>query len=297
MSLATHESAPVKASGAGRLEVVPLTKHIGAEIRGIDLRQEPDQATVRAIYQAWLDHLVLIFPEQKLEQEDLLRATRFFGEPGKLSRPPKFFPKGYSRLLPGIMMISNIRENGEPIGALPDGEMMFHHDMIHAAIPSKATMLYSVEIPSTGGNTLFASSYAAYDTLDPAIRDRLEGKKALHHYNYGSVQRGDNKGTKSFGENKHPVFRTNEDTGRKAVYVNRLMTVGIEGMPQAEAEPLLEAVFDHAEKPEFVYEHVWRLGDLLHWDNRCSSHARTDFPSTERRLMLRTTVKGAVKPY
>jgi taurine dioxygenase len=93
------------------------------------------------------------------------------------------------------------------------------------------------------------------------------------------------------------VFRTHEETGRKAVYVNRLMTVGIEGMPQAEAEPLLEAVFDHAEKPEFVYEHVWRLGDLLLWDNRCSSHARRDFPSTERRLMLRTTVKGSVRPY
>src|SRR3989441_6835686 len=174
---------------------------------------------------------------------------------------------------------------------------MFHHDMIHAEVPSKATLLYSVEIPSAGGNTLFASGYAAYDTLDPLIRNKLEGRKAVHHYNYGSVQRGDTKGTEAFGECVHPVFRTNEDTGRKAVYVNRLMTVGIEGMPREESEPLLNAVFDHAEKPEFVYEHVWRLGDLLLWDNRCSSHARTDFPSTERRLMLRTTVKGSVRPY
>ena len=133
------------------------------------------------------------------------------------------------------MMISNIRENGEPIGALPDGEMMFHHDMIHAEVPSKGTLLYSVEIPSTGGNTLFASGYAAYDTLDPAIRNRLEGRKAMHHYNYGSVQKGDAKGTEAFGECMHPVFRTHEDTGRKAVYVNRLMTVGIEGMPQEES--------------------------------------------------------------
>ena len=89
------------------------------------------------------------------------------------------------------------------------------------------------------------------------------------------MQKGDGKGTESFGECVHPVFRTNEDTGRKAVYVNRLMTVGIEGMPQEEAKPLLNAVFDHAEKQEFVYEHVWRMGDLLLWDNRCSSHART----------------------
>jgi taurine dioxygenase len=280
-----------------RLDVVPLTEHIGAEVRGVDLRERPDDATVAAIYQAWLDHLVLVFPQQTLSQEDLIRVTGYFGELGELGRPPKYFPKGYSKILPGIMMISNIRENGEPIGALPDGEMMFHHDMIHSAVPSKGTLLYSVEIPSAGGNTLFASGYAAYDTLDPAVRNRLEGRNATHHYNYGSTQKGDSRGTEAFGECMHPVFRTNEDTGRKAVYVNRLMTIGVEGMSEAESLPLLSKVFDHAEKPEFVYEHVWRLGDLLLWDNRCSSHARTDFPTTERRLMLRTTVKGTVRPY
>ncbi len=280
-----------------RFEVVPLTKHIGAELRGIDLRQKPDDETVAAIYQAWLDHLVIVFPGQTLSQEDLVRVTGYFGEIGEISRPAKYFPKGYTKLLPGIMMISNIRENGEPIGALPDGEMMFHHDMIHAEVPSKATLLYAVEIPSTGGNTLFASGYAAYDTLDPAVRNKLEGRKAQHHYNYGSTQKGDGKGTEAFGECMHPVFRTHEDTGRKAVYVNRLMTVGIFDMPPQESAPLLDQVFGQAEKPEFVYEHVWRLGDLLLWDNRCSSHARTDFPSTERRLMLRTTVRGTVRPY
>jgi taurine dioxygenase len=280
-----------------RFDVVPLTQHIGAEIRGLDLREKPDEETTRAIYQAWLDHLVIVFPGQKLSQEDLIRVTGYFGELSELSRPPKYFPKGYSSLLPGIMLISNIRENGEPIGALPDGEMMFHHDMIHAEIPSKATLLYSVEIPSTGGNTLFASGYAAYETLDPAIRDRLEGRKAMHHYNYGSTQRGDSRGTEAFAECSHPVFRTHEDTARKAVYVNRLMTTGVVDMPAAQSEPLLNAVFDHSEKRDFVYEHVWRVGDLLLWDNRCSSHARTDFPTNERRLMLRTTVKGTVRPY
>ncbi|MFL5062965.1 MAG: TauD/TfdA dioxygenase family protein [Xanthobacteraceae bacterium] len=280
-----------------RFEVVPLTKHIGAELRGIDLREKPDEDTIKAIYQAWLDHIVIIFPGQKLSQEDLIRVTAYFGEQGMPRRPARFFPKGYSKILPGIMLISNIRENGEPIGALPDGEMMFHHDMIHAAVPSKATLLYSVEIPSAGGNTLFASGYAAYDSLDPAVRARLEGRKALHHYNYGSTSRGDSKGTEAFGECVHPVFRTHEDTGRKAVYVNRLMTVKILDLPDDESERLLNVLWDHSEKREFVYEHVWRKGDLLLWDNRCSSHARTDFPSTERRLMLRTTVKGTVRPY
>ncbi|MFL6931232.1 MAG: TauD/TfdA dioxygenase family protein [Xanthobacteraceae bacterium] len=280
-----------------KFDIVALTKHIGAELRGIDLRERPDEETIKAIYQAWLDHLVIVFPNQKLAQEDLVRVTGYFGEIGELHRPPKYFPAGYSKILPGIMLISNIRENGEPIGALPDGEMMFHHDMIHAAVPSKATLLYSVEIPSAGGNTLFASGYAAYDSLDPAVRARLEGRKALHHYNYGSTSRGDSKGTEAFGECVHPVFRTHEDTGRKAVYVNRLMTVKILDLPDDESERLLNVLWDHSEKREFVYEHVWRKGDLLLWDNRCSSHARTDFPSTERRLMLRTTVKGTVRPY
>ena len=279
-----------------RFDVVPLTTHIGAEIRGLDLREKPDDETIRAIYQAWLDHLVIVFPGQSLAQEDFIRVTGYFGELGELHRPAKYFPKGYSSLLPGIMLISNIRENGEPIGALPDGEMMFHHDMIHSEHPDKATLLYSVEIPSSGGNTLFASGYAAYETLNPGIRNKLEGRRAIHHYNYGSVVKGDNKGTEAFGECLHPVFRTHDDTGKKAVYVNRLMTVGVEGLPQAEAEPLLEAVFDHAENPGFVYEHVWRVGDLLLWDNRCSSHARRDFPAAERRLMLRTTVKGGGRP-
>ena len=289
MSVATQK--------ATRLDIVPLSRHIGAELRGLDLRTKPDDATVRAIYRAWLDNLVLVFPQQDLAQEDLLRVTGYFGEIGELSRPPKYFPKGYAQLLPGIMLISNIRQNGEPIGALPDGEMMFHHDMIHAEVPSKATLLYAVEIPSTGGNTLFASSYAAYDTLDPAVRARLAGRQALHHYNYGSTQRGDHKGTAAFGECRHPVFRTHEDTRRKAVYMNRLMTMKILGLPDQESDALLNLLWDHCERREFVYEHVWRKGDLLLWDNRCSSHARTDFPATERRLMLRTTVKGAVRPY
>jgi taurine dioxygenase len=280
-----------------RLDVVPLSQNIGAEIRGIDLRDQLDPATIAAIHQAWLDHVILLFRGQDFSQEDLVRITAYFGEIGPLARPPKLFPKGYSRLLPNIMMISNIRENGETIGALPDGEMHFHHDQIHAEVPHNGTLLYSVEVPTHGGDTLFASGCAGYDTLDPAIRAKLEDRRALHHYNYGTTTRGGANGTEAFAERTHPVFRTHDETGRKAIYVNRLMTVRIEDMPQDESDALLNAVFDHAEKLEFVYRHAWRVGDLLVWDNRCSMHARDDFPSDQRRLMLRTTVKGTKKPY
>ncbi|MEA2979061.1 MAG: taurine dioxygenase [Alphaproteobacteria bacterium] len=291
------EDRSMNAATKVRLDVVRLSPHIGAEVRDIDLRENLDPDAIGAIRQAWLDHAVILFRNQDLSQEDLLRVTNYFGEIGKLARPPEFFPKGYSRLLPNIMMISNIRENGQTIGALPDGEMMFHHDMLHAEVPHNATLLYSLEIPTHGGETLFASGNAAYESLDPAIRAKLEGRKAFHHYNYGSTQRGDNRGVAAYSESIHPIFRTHDETGRKAVYVNRLMTVGIVDMPQEESEPLLNAVFDHSEKPEFVYTHVWRKGDLLVWDNRCSMHARADFPADQRRLMLRTTITGTERPY
>ena len=278
------------------LEVVPLSRHIGAELRGLDLSKPLNEADVAAINKAWLDHIVILFRGQTLTQEDQIRLTEYFGPVGALGRPPKFFPPGFKSLLPGVMMISNIRENGEPIGALPDGEMMFHHDMIHHALPHDGTMLYSLEIPDHGGDTLFASGYAAYETLDPALKARLEGRRAFHAYNYGSTQRGDSRGVDAQARSLHPVFRTHDRTGRKSTYVNRLMTVGVEGMDDAESAPLLEALFDHTEKPEFVYTHQWRVGDVLLWDNRCSTHARTDFPADQRRLMLRTTVAGNVVP-
>jgi len=278
-------------------EVKKLSPTIGAEIRGLDLRQKPNAATLAALNAAWLENIVLLFRDQQLSQADQLRVSEYFGEIGILARPKDYYPKGYENLLPNIMLISNIRENGEPIGALPDGEMMFHHDMLHAEVPHKATLLYAVEVPSHGGNTLFANGYAAYDALPEDVRERLEGRTARHHYHYGSTQKGDDRGVAAFSDSEHPVFRTHDDTGRKAVYVNRLMTEEIVGLPKEESDRLLEILYDVSERPEFVYEHVWRPGDLLLWDNRCSAHARTDFPAGERRLMLRTTVAGTVRPF
>jgi taurine dioxygenase len=279
------------------LQFKPLTKYIGCEVSGIDLREPVPQAAADAIYRAWLDHGVLLFRDQQLEQEDLIRVTGIFGEFAPLGRPKHTLPSGFSKILPNIMLISNIRENGETIGALPDGEMMFHHDTIHRDDPHKATLLYSVEIPTYGGDTLFASGTAAYDTLDPATKQKLEGLRAVNYYVYNSVKRNDKQAVDATSQAVHPVVRTHEETKRKALYVNRLMSVRIEGMDEAESDALLNSLFDHSEKPEFVYTHVWRKGDLIVWDNRCSSHARTDFPADQRRLLLRTTVKGTCKPY
>src|SRR5262245_39787827 len=172
-------------------QFVPLTQHIGCEVRGIDLREPVALESAAAIYRAFLDHAVLVFRGQPLTQEDLIRVTGIFGEFAPLGRPAHTLPKGFSKILPNIMLISNIRENGETIGALPDGEMMFHHDTIHRDEPHKATLLYSVEIPTYGGDTLFASGTAAYDTLDPAVKAKVEGRRAVNYYVYNSVVRGD----------------------------------------------------------------------------------------------------------
>jgi alpha-ketoglutarate-dependent taurine dioxygenase len=276
---------------------VPLSRHIGSEVKGIDLRNPLAPDVASAIYRVWLDRAVLLFRDQDLSQEDLIRVTGYFGEFAPLGRPAHTLPGGFSRLLPNIMMISNIRENGETIGALPDGEMMFHHDTIHRDEPHKATLLYAVEIPTYGGDTLFASGTAAYDALDPAMKAKLQGRRALNYYVYNSVVRGDKQGVDATSQAVHPVVRMHDETNRKAIYVNRLMSVKIEDMPEQESDAVLNFLFDHSEKPEFVYTHVWRKGDLVVWDNRCSTHARTDFPSDQRRLLLRTTVKGTSKPY
>jgi taurine dioxygenase len=192
---------------------------------------------------------------------------------------------------PAVMLVSNIREDGKPIGALPDGEMHFHTDQCHQVAPAAATMLYAIEIPSKGGNTLFANAYKAYETLPDDIKQRLAGRRALNAYTTDSTTRS----TNYEGANSsywHPAVRTHPATKRKALYVNRLMTREIEGLPREESDALLRMLFDHQEQPQFVYEHVWRPGDIVMWDNRCTLHARTDFSAGERRLLRRVTLIG-----
>jgi taurine dioxygenase len=269
------------------IEVRPLSPALGAEIVGVDLRERLDEARVAALREAWHEHLVILFRDQALDEDDQVRFAEIFGPPAKIHTSQ--FVRGH----PAVMLISNIREDGKPIGALPDGEMHFHTDQCHQERPAMASMLYAIEVPSVGGNTLFANAYMAYETLPDDIKRRLDGRKALNAYDYDSA--ATKRGTKlaeGVPAYAHPVVRTHPATGRKALYVNRLMTVQIEGVPEAESSELLDFLFDHQEQRAFVYEHVWRPGDILMWDNRCTLHARTDFSPDERRLMRRVTILG-----
>jgi taurine dioxygenase len=269
------------------LGVRPLSPALGAEILGIDLRDDIDARVFAQIRDAWHQNLVIVLRGQNLSEEDQVRFAEKFGPPAVIHT------KQFVRNHPAVMLISNIREDGKPIGALPDGEMHFHTDQCHQERPAMASMLYALEVPRAGGNTLFANGYTAYETLPPEIKRRIDGRKALNAYDYetAATKRGTQlaQGLPSYA---HPVVRTHPATGRKALYVNRLMTVRIEGLPAQESDGLLAMLFDHQERRDFIYEHVWRAGDLVIWDNRCTLHARTDFSPDERRLMRRVTILG-----
>lgn len=265
----------------------PLSSALGAEIIGVDLREEIDGARFAQILDAWHENLVILLRDQELTEEDQVRFAARFGPPATIHT------KQFVRTHPAVMLISNIREDGKPIGALPDGEMQFHSDQCHQERPAMASMLYAIEVPSKGGNTLFANAYTAYESLPDSIKRRIDGRLALNAYDYDSAatKRGENV-SESAPCHVHPVVRTHPATGRKALYVNRLMTRRIEGLPPEESNELLKLLFDHQERPEFIYVHVWRPGDLLMWDNRCTLHARTDFSADERRLLRRVTILG-----
>ncbi len=278
-------------------EIRPLSEAIGAEIVGLDLGRPFDDATFAQVKDAWHRHDgLLLFRDQTLDEDAELAFAARFGEVGRL------VTKHDVKFKPGVMLVSNIRENGKEIGVLPDGEMYFHSDQCYAEKPTMATFLYAIEIPSRGGNTLFASMYAAYEALPDEVKQRLAGLKAMNVYDYGTnatVRRTSLRELTTRGDvpcYAHPVVRTHPETGRKALYVNRLMTDHIVGLAPDESETLLEFLFKHQEGRRFVYAHVWRVGDLMMWDNRCTLHARTDFPTTERRLLRRVIVQGD-KPF
>jgi len=273
------------------IKIDPLSDAVGARITDIDLRQDMDDATFQAVHKAWLDYQVLVFPGQEIDEEDQVRFTAHFGELGGRNRKVPT-AEGDRVSHPGIMLISNIRKDGVPIGSLPDGEMMFHSDGAYAKRPFRYTLLYALEIPSVGGNTQFANMYKAYDTLPDDLKHKLATCHAEHQYYAGSVDKA--KPTESLtGVRQHPLFIAHDETGRVALYASRLLTTKIVELPSDESDEILEALFDHSEKPELVCEHVWTPGDFVVWDNRCTNHARTDFSEGERRLLRRTTVFGS----
>ncbi len=269
------------------IEVIPLSEHVGAEIRGVDFTQDVDPAVRDEIYAAWLKHLVLVVRGQQLSAEDQRRFTLMFGD----IQPPRSRP-GQRDPNNAVMWIANATIDGQR-GELPEGDMQFHADQCYYENPAKGAVLYGIEVPSKGGNTLFSNTYAAYESLSPALRARVEGMQVLFLYDY---EKNANRKAPSDWAGApryiHPAIILHPETKRRCLLVNRLMADSVVGLPREESDRIIEELCQASEKPEHIYEHVWCPGDLLIWDNRCTLHARTDFDPAERRVLRRMAIRG-----
>jgi taurine dioxygenase len=249
--------------------VRPLTDAVGVEVMGVDLTRLSDTDFV-AVERAWHRHSVILLRGQRLADDDLLAFSRRFGE---LDPPPnqergRISPPGY----PDIYVVSNVLDkNGDPIGALGAGEAVWHTDMSYLDMPPDASMLYALEIPASGGNTWFCGMQAACDALPAGLRRRVEGRRVKHDgtYNSGGYLR---KGVTPTDDPMaapgawHPAILKHPANGRPTLYLGRRRNSHIEGLSREESDALLEALWAHCTQPQFLYEHVWRLGDLLMWD-------------------------------
>jgi taurine dioxygenase len=293
----------VQALSAGRgaadaIDVIPTGAGLGAEVRVGDLRALDDAAFGRVL-RAWHDHSVVLFRGQALSDADLIAFSRRFGDLdwAPIQETGRRFVEG----MPEIYIVSNVKVNGEPIGSLGDGEAVWHTDMSYLDMPPKASMLYSLEIPTSGGNTSFCSMYAIYDALPAKLRERIAGLKIKHDGTYNSggyVRQGvtptDDPRTSPGA--LHPLVCTHPDTGRRMLYLGRRRNAYIGGLEIAESEALLDELWSYVDLPQFSWEHVWRVGDLVLWDNRCTMHRRDAFAPMQRRIMHRTQVKGELRP-
>ena len=283
---------------AARISVVPSGAALAGEIRGVDLRDITDQ-DFAAIHRLWLDHLVLLFRGQRLDDDQLIAFSRRFGalDWAPVQETGRRFVEGR----PELYVISNVVENGEPIGSLGAGEAVWHTDMSYMPDPPKASMLYALEVPPAGGDTGFVNMYLGYEAMPSALKRRLEGLKIKHDgtYNSGGYVRQGVDATDDPVRSPgmiHPLVCTHPESGRRVLYLGRRRNAYIVGLPLADSEALLDEIWQYAARDEYTWYNQWRVGDLVLWDNRCTMHRRDAFDSSARRIMHRTQIKGETAP-
>jgi taurine dioxygenase len=290
-------NSPITMQGS-RVTVVPTGRALGAEIQGVDLRQI-DAADFAAIYRAWLDHQVVLFRGQQMADDDLIAFSRRFGELdwAPVQESGRRFVEGH----PEIYVVSNVMENGVPIGSLGAGEATWHTDMSYLEDSPKASVLYALEVPSAGGNTYFSSMYRAYELLPVRLQQRIAGLLLKHDgtYNSGGYVR---QGAAAVDDpltspgTYHPLVPTHPETGRRLLYLGRRRNAYLGGLALAESEALLDELWSYAVREECLWRHEWQVGDLVMWDNRCTMHRRDAFDREARRIMHRTQIKGEARP-
>jgi taurine dioxygenase len=280
------------------LTIVPTRRALGAEIEGIDLRKIGGE-DFASIHRAWLDHVVLLFRGQTLTDDDLIAFSRRFGDLdwAPVQESGRRFVEGH----PEIYVVSNVVENGIPIGSLGAGEATWHTDMSYLPDPPKASILYAIEVPPSGGDTYFNNMYGAYETLPTEFKKRIEGLALKHDGTYNSggyVRQGitavDNPITSP--GTFHPLVCTHPETKRRVLYLGRRRNAYIKGLSLPDSESLLDELWSHATREDLTWRNEWCPGDLVLWDNRCTMHRRDPFDANTRRIMHRTQIKGESRP-
>ena len=279
------------------IEVHSFDAPLGAEVVGLDLAAPLDAAEFGRLHRAHLDHHVLVFRDQRITPGQQIEFSRRFG-PLQIHVLHQFQLQSY----PEILIVSNIVENGQPIG-LGDAGVYWHSDLSYKERPSLGSMLHAQELPAEGGDTLFANMHLAYDRLPAPLRSAVEGRRAEHSYlaKYEEL-RARSPWRPKLSEAQvaqvkpveHPIVRTHPETGRKALFVSEHFTTRIVGLPEDESRDLLAQLFAHSVLPEHLYRHRWKAHDMVFWDNRSLMHLATGCPDDMRRLLYRTTIEGDV---
>ena len=281
------------------IEVRPSGSALGADILGVDLSKDLADATFNEIYKAWNEHLVLRIRNQQLDDDALTAFSIRFGELDMAPARPADTPHHPTR--PEIAVMSNIIQDGKPIGGLGNSELVWHQDMSYKDLPPKASLLYGIETPKTGGDTSFYNLYKAYETLPADLKARVEALNCKHDATRNSAGelRAGLRDTYSNEERPgavHPMVVRHPDTGRKTLYVGRRPNAWIVGLDEAESDQLLDEVWGHINNGEHHWTQEWQPGDLVIWDNRCTLHRRGQLDPSQRRRMHRTQVRDTVRP-
>ncbi len=288
----------------GHLSIAAGHQALGATVHGLKLGETLDRDTLAAVKQAWLDHLVLVFPDQPISDAEHVA----FGEQlGRLEIHPSLAHRGSHHR--AIYRVSNVDETGKLIPPKDSSwrylsqSWRWHTDSSFREVPSKGSILHGIEITNEGGNTLFANLYAAYDALNAQTPAELEGRWVIHDHDYIVRFAAGPSGEKNEGTYdalppvRHPLVRVHPTTGRKSLFLSPHTMTHIEGMGETESRSLLDSLIAHATAERFVYRHRWRPHDVVMWDNRCTMHAVEPFDNaTIRRVMHRVTLVGEEAP-
>lgn len=282
------------------IEVIPSDAMLGAEVRGIDVREPASPETALALRNALAKNLVLLFRKQSISVDDHIRFARTFGDLGAIA--DTLLGMGKRKYQPdeipeAVSVISNIKVEGKNIGSLGDGECFWHTDSCFAETPPSASLLYSVEIPPDGGNTAFLDMVDALETLPRDLRARVEGKTIRHSQVYDST--GAKRPaydevtdiTRAPGP-EHPIVRTIPESGKQCLYLGRRLSSYVVGLSVEESEELLDALWDHTVQDARIWSHRWQPGDLIIWDNRLTMHHRDPFDPNARRRLHKVQVAG-----